>query len=217
MIDGRLGQAHADLLECVMFFCEKSKIKEGRLWIVIDPHKIRRGMGNGRSKYSASSINNFELDLLRVVISIETPKHKISGHIVDKIVESEVCRNDRRAWADDEKRALQRWIFSEEWTALVQSDIPRYYDPRPLCRIEYGSVAAIARHVLTHNYKNQPNGGWKLAGLLKAAGVNRRADKVRHELMCSSDLLKELGIRLDDDRIFLSAQAPSVSAQAPFP
>ncbi len=191
------------------------------MWVVVDPHIIRRAMGGGeyKRKYSASSIKNFEIDLLRAIIKIETPQHKIAGHIIDKIVESEVRRNDRRAWADEESRALQRWIFSEEWTALVQSDIPRYYDPRPLCKIENGSVAAIARHVLTH--QNQPNGGWKLAELMKAAGVKRQASKVLREVKENEGLLAEVGIGIQigihgsGSRVFLAAPAPTLAAPAP--
>ncbi|ADL54854.1 hypothetical protein Galf_0818 [Gallionella capsiferriformans ES-2] len=52
-VDGRLGQAHADLMECVMFHSEQHRIKDGRLEVVIDPYRIRRAMGGGRSTYSA--------------------------------------------------------------------------------------------------------------------------------------------------------------------
>lgn len=213
-IDGRLGQAHADLMECVMFFSADSRIKDGRLEVVVDPHRIRRAMGEEGSKYSASRIKAFERDLLRAVIDIETQKHRVSGHIVDKVVASKIVRCDRRTWTDGQKRALQCWIFSEEWTELIKSDMPRFYDPSPLCRIEHGSVSAIARHVLTHQH--QPNGGWKLDGLMQAAGVERRPDKVRQELQDNAEALSDAGILLDGDRVKMSASAPSVSAEAPF-
>lgn len=213
-IDARLGQAHADLMECVMFFASDSRVKDERLEVVIDPHKVRRAMGVEGSKYSASSIKTFERDLLRAVLDIETSNIKISGHIVDKIVASKIVRCDRRAWATGDDRQLQCWIFSEEWTEIVKSDMPRFYDPSPLCRIEHGSVSAIARHVLTHQH--QPNGGWKLDGLMQAAGVERRQDKVRQEMRESADTLAELGIFIDGDRIKMSAPAPSASAPAPF-
>lgn len=209
-IDGRLGQAHADLMDCVMFCADQHRIQEGRLEVIVDPYRIRKAMGGGK-QYSAEQLTTLERDFLHTILTVETPKIKITGHIVEKIVEAKLTKSDPRCWAEG-KRNLQVWVFSTEWTRLVQNDIARYYNPMPLCRIDHGSVAAIARHVLTHQY--QPNGGWHLEGLIKAAGVERQASKVRQEMQESSDTLAELGICIDGDRLILAAPARPIAAPA---
>lgn len=213
-IDGRLGQAHADLLECVMFHSIRYEIVRGRLGVLVDPYRIRKAMGGGLNTYSGGRIKEFERDLLRAVLTVDTPRLNIRGHIVDKIAEAKTTATDPRRWADVVERHLQLWVFSQEWTKLIGADIGRYYDPAPLCRIERGSVAAIARHVLTH--RHQPSGGWTLEGLIKAAGVGRRLDKVRLEMMESVTELAELGIGItaDGDRVKMATPATSMSTPA---
>lgn len=213
-VDGRLGQAHADLLECVMFHSVHHEIIRGRLGVLVDPYRIRKAMGGGQAAYSGGRIKDFERDLLRAVMTVETPKIEIRGHILDKVVEAKTTATDPRKWLGtaSAERHFQLWVFSEEWTKLVREDIGRFYDPAPLCRIEHGSVSALARHVLTHQH--QPNGGWKLEGLIKAAGVERRQDKVRQEMRGSAAALAEVGIQIDGDRVFLAAPATSMSAPA---
>ncbi len=213
-VEGRLGQVHADLLECVMYLSETSRIKEDRLEVVVDPYRVRCAMGEAGSKYSASTIRALEKDFRRALLDLDTPQHKIMGGIVERIVESKLVRADRRGWSSAQDRPLHCWIFTPEWTALAHSDMPRFYDPRPLCRIDHGAVAAIARHVLTHQH--QPRGGWKLGRLMMAAGVVRQPSKVRREFEESEALLAEMGIRLEHDRVFLVASAPSLAASAPF-
>lgn len=202
-VDGRLGQAHADLMDCVMFCADGHRTEEGRLEVLVDPYRLRKTMGGGK-QYSGEQVEILKRDFLHTILTIEAPKIKFSGHIVEKIVESKLIKNDPRCWVEGE-RHLQVWVFSMEWTRLIQNDIARYYNPMPLCRIEHGSVAAIARHVLTH--QNSPNGGWRLDSLIKAAGVKRQASKVRQEIQENADTFTELGIRIDGDRLILAASA----------
>ena len=210
-IDGRLGQAHADLMDCVMFCADRHRIQEGRMEVIVDPYRIRKVMGGGSNQYSAEQVAVLMRDLLHTILTIDTPKIKIAGHIVEKIVDAKMMKNDPRSWAEGE-RYMQVWVFSGEWTRLIQNDIARFYDPLALCRIDHGSVAAIARHVLTHQC--QPNGGWRLDGLIKAAGVERQASKVRQEMLDNADTLNELGIRLEGDRLVLAAPARFQAAPA---
>lgn len=203
-VTGRLGQAHADFLDCAMHCADEHRIDSvGRLLLLIDPHKLRMALGGGEKKYSAEQMKVLKNDLLQAILNIETPTLKIAGHIVDDIREAKgVDAEDKRRWAGSGTRQLMVVVFSEHWTKLIDSDVKRYYDPTPLCRIEHGSVAAIARHALTHT--RAPNGGWKLERLIKAAGVQRQASKVKAEMLANADALAELGIGLDGDRIFLS-------------
>lgn len=212
-VNGRLGQAHADLLECVMYHSMRHEIIRGRLGVLVDPYRVRKAMGGGSSLYSGARIKQFETDILAAALTIDAPRRRTRGHILDKIIDAKTTAEDKRGWvADAPNRHLQLWVFSEEWTELLQDDVARFHDPAPLCRIDRGSVAAIARHVLTHQH--QPNGGWRLDGLIKAAGIERRPDKVRMELLESASELAELGITIAGDRVKMSAPATSLSAPA---
>jgi hypothetical protein len=209
-VEGRLGQAHADLVDCVMCYSMENRIHNGKLEIIIDPHKLRMAMGGGK-QYSAEQIEVLENDLLKAILTMHTKIfNKVRTHIVDRIIDSYKTKlNPLNAT----QRKLRCWIFTEEWTKLILNDVAKYYDPKPLCRIEYGSVAAIARHVLTHQF--QPNGGWKLEGLIEAAGVKRQASKVKNELTESADELANLGIKIVNDRIFLSRTRPKACRSRP--
>ena len=212
-IDGRLGQAHADLMECLMYFAEQHRIRDGRLEVLIDPYSLRKSLGSSGHQYSASQIKILRADLQKAILKIETENIECHCHILEKVVVSKICKPDPRSWMTGERK-LEYWVFSQEWTEIINKDINRYYNPLPLCNIEAGSVSAIARHILTHRF--EPPGGWKLAGLLKAVDVARIASKVRQELINHADVLAELGIKFDGDgdRLRLTATARKVSATA---
>ena len=209
-IDGRLGQAHADLMDCLMYGADQHRIRDGRLEILIDPYSMRKALGSS-GQYSASQIKVLRADLQKAILTIETEEIECHCHIIEKVVVSKIAKPDPRSWITGERK-LEYWVFSQEWTELINRDIKRYYDPLPLCGIEAGSVAGIARHILTHQF--QPNGGWKLEGLMKAVGIERRIDKVRQELISNADVLAELGIVFDSDRLKMSATARKMSAPA---
>lgn len=223
-VTGRLGQVHANLMECLMFLAECHKVKDNRLQITVDPFKLRKAMWGGKERkktslrknqpiYSAEQMLLLESDLQAAVLVTDSKTMQVRGRIVEQVRESKATHSDSRKWLlAGEGRKLQVWVFSVEWTKVMLSDVGRFYDPRPLCRIEHGSVAAIARHVLTHQY--QPNGGWKLEGLMTAAGVERQASKVMKEMAEDIEELRELGIVISAGRGFLAAPATQLAAPA---
>jgi len=211
-IDGRLGQAHADLIECVMHYAIKHDVIGGRMGVLVDPYRIRKAMGGGE-QYSAEQIKVLARDLRKAELETDAAKLNIKGHIVEKVIQAKTTVADPRGWSAGE-RHLELWVFSQEWTELIRRDIGRFYDPTKLCGIKHGSVAAIARHVLTHQHQHQPNGGWKLDGLMRAAGVERQASKVRTEITESLAALTEMGIEIEGNRVFLAAPARSLAAPA---
>lgn len=209
-IEGRLGQAHADLLDCVMHCKERHRINNGKLEIIVDPQKLRIEMGGGK-RYSGEQIEVLENDLLKAILTIDTIKFKVRGHIIEKIIDSNITKLNPTKAAE---RPLRCWILSEDWTKLVEGDVKKYYDPKQLCKIEHGSVAAVARHVLTHQH--QPNGGWVLNRLIEAAGVERQLSKVKKEIFDNKTELAELGIKIENERVFLAVPARFLAAPARF-
>ena len=77
--------------------------------------------------------------------------------------------------------------------------IPLHYDPTPLGAIRHGISAAVARQVLTH--RDTPKGGWKLDGLIRAAGAEatrRNRQLVRQD----QETLEGAGVLIVGDRVF---------------
>src|SRR5690554_1240070 len=92
IITGKLGQAHADLIEAMCRNAEDwYKDDEGRLHMLVDPHVVRKSMaGNvGGSRYPLNRMEALLKDLMSAVIDLHAPKHQIRvmGHILDKIEE----------------------------------------------------------------------------------------------------------------------------------
>lgn len=228
LVDGKYGQTHEDLIEIVRYLADFHIFENGQLKLIIDPHKVRRAMAYGKSgkstvkkstpKFSADGCSQLEDDLLKVLVKLNTSNGRVviktKAHIVEKIVVAEDVKNTDPVLAAmlsdsyvsirggiKRERSLQMWIFSDEYTKLLNDDIPRYYDPRPLCMIKSGSVAAMARHVLTHQY--MPKGGWKERELMRAAKITRRHDKVEGEVITYAYALEKLGIKVVDHRWFL--------------
>jgi len=214
VVNGRLGQSHADLLDCVMFFREDFKIIERRLHVAVDPYRIRKSMGGGKSIYSASGRDGLVTDLKNAELITENSRFEITGRILEKTMKSRFKKEDKRKWGNYGERALEVWVLSVEWTELIKNDIGRFYNPLPLCLMKEGAVAALARHVLTHQH--MPGGGWKLDGLMMAVGVERRFDKVRKEMLDNSELLGQMGITFDfnSGRVKMVAAATSPAAAA---
>lgn len=60
-VTGRIGQSHADFLDCVMHHREGRFWGEGnRLMVRFDPHELRMAMGGGDVKYSAEQMKVIE-------------------------------------------------------------------------------------------------------------------------------------------------------------
>lgn len=71
-VTGRIGQSHADFLDCVMHCKEKRGMAEGqRLMVLFDPHELRMAMGGGEVKYSAEQMRIIEKDLLSAILGIK--------------------------------------------------------------------------------------------------------------------------------------------------
>lgn len=236
---GRLGQTHEDLLEIVNYYCCMFRVNDKRLEVVVDPNVIRRKMGRA-GKYSQQVISTLEDDLLSCVIQIENRnggiKFKAKSHIVEVIHTAESLQDEdpemaqmlikENPWAGKKTglmgisntRSLQLWRFSQEWTEMLGTDIALDYDPILIRNITIGSVAAMARYILSQ--KNEPNGGWIEKNIIARVKTNRRHDKVQNEIDRSCGQLINAGIIVDANRRWhllknMSTEAPRQSTKAP--
>ena len=203
-IEGRLGQAHADLFEAFCFEREdKAELEDGRIKILVDPYRARKRAniqsGDGQRKLC----NDLQTTLIRIM---EPKKYACTGHLVDHI--DEACRKDGTAVTrynplSRGERPLWKIEIGKAFCKLVEADIWIGYDPARIAALETGIAQAVARHVLTH--KTMPNGGWSLDGLIEAVAGELSSDSARNrrrEIRADAARLRAAGVIIDGDRIF---------------
>jgi hypothetical protein len=203
-IRGRIGQAHADVLESLCRYAEASRVvlDTGHLMLLIDPYKIRVIVGAGEA-YSKTTLWRLLAELRKVSIMLDIPSRKIKmlGGILSSVVESPATPPNRLTPAQD--RSMWRVTLEPSFALLLKEDLPLHYDPVPLAKLESGIAQAVARHVLTH--RESPEGGWLVDTLIHAVGAggvnNAELRKRRMELKASRDLLAEMGIVVEDRRV----------------
>lgn len=207
IVEGRLGQGHADVLEAIMYNAIKFRLIDDRLQLLVDPHKIRMSAGGGK-QCSYEQLWVVMKDLKKAVIELHIPKKrlKILGGIIDEVADSESTRVDPRT---NKPRHLWCITLNKAWTELVGRDIPRYYDPLPIAKLTNGISQAVARHILTHD--QPPKGGWKIKELLITVGATGRPWKRKAELLDDANILAEIDIKINGDRIL----APNRPGKAP--
>ena len=223
-ITGRLGQRHADLIEFIRFCAEKSMDRAGKLWLLVDPHKLRGKMGK-RKHYSHEQIKSLIKDLTEASVQTDTDESWTSGHLIDNFIESTVERvnpgallpikkmekdgkDDVIVIIDPPGAGAKRKLWAIEvgipGRKFLLEGIKLYYDPGPIARLKSGMSQALARHVLGH--KTAPNGGWKLDSLITLVAGTLTGMKLRdarRAIKDDSSALLEIGIEVKDGRINL--------------
>jgi hypothetical protein len=199
-ITGRLGQRHADLFESIRYCAEKTLERDGYLWILVDPHRIRETMGD---HYSHQQVQLLLRDLMAAVIEYPDPTpgadEPALGHLIDDKISAGIERFDpltkttRKLWAIKIGHPGRKLLFE---------GIRLFYDPGPLARLKTGIGQGIARHVLGH--KTVPVGGWKVDTLIEAvAGVitGTKLRNARRDVKDDMEGLREIGITVEEGRI----------------
>lgn len=198
-VHGRLGQRHEDLMEAIMKVAERRRdTDDGGIELLVDPAKVRKTLSD--SRYSNQRLWVLVRELMQAVIEIESPNYRAQGHLIDHIVESPATRRNP---LDGGVRHLWRVRVGGLYVRLIAHDLNLYYDPAPIARLGSGISQAVARYVLSH--KGQPNGGWKLDGLIEIVeGREIGGTAIRNRrraLRKDADRLRELGIVIDGDRV----------------
>jgi hypothetical protein len=200
-ITGRIGQRHCDLSEFIRVCAERKREWGGKLWLLVDPYKLRQKMGK---YYSHEQIKILIKDLTEASVQIETEnEHWTFGHLIDYVIESTVERANPLAFPGG-KRKLWAVEVGIPGRKLLFEGIKLFYDPVPIARLKSGMSQAIARHVLGHTTK--PNGGWKLDSLLEAVAgkmTGKRLSDARCAVREDSEGLLEIGIEVKEGRINL--------------
>lgn len=203
-VTGRLGQRHADIVETILYVAEQRReISDGGIELLVDPAKVRRTLSD--AQYSYGRIQKLLLDLRVATVEIITPELEKSGDciiggLIDHVVPSPMTRPDPLTGGE---RRLWRVRLGVALAMLLKKDLPFYYHPGPIARLQHGISQAVARHILTH--RNNPLGGWYMDTLILAVcgegTSNMTLRNYRRRLKEDSVQLLEIGIDLNGSRI----------------
>ncbi len=198
-VTGRLGQRHADITETMLSVAEKRRmVEDGGVELLVDPAKVRRNLSD--SGYSHSRMWSLLREIMAATVEIETKNFRALGHLIDDVIESPATRPDPLTGGI---RHLWRVRLGKLLVALLEIDLPLYYDPAPIARLEHGISQAIARHCLSH--KTQPRGGWTIDGLIQTVSRQPLPPQVQRKakflLKADSEDLNKIGIIIDGDRV----------------
>jgi hypothetical protein len=212
-VDGRLGQRHADLLEAMLFCAEKRHDEDaGTIRLLIDPARVRKVMSE--SRYSQKQLWVLIREIKKCVIEIDTSKMRLMGGIIDTAEYTK--KETRRNPLTGEERRLWTIRLGKAWAELMRLDKTLNYDPTPIARLEHGISQAVARHILSH--KDEPNGGWKMDGLIRAVAgecSTQGMKDARHRLRADSVGLAAIGVKIENDRLRRVAHPPDTVAHPP--
>ena len=218
-ITGKLGQAHADLLDAICYCAEKKVcMEDGRIKLLVDPAAVRRKAnitGGGQFEKMRQELRGATLQIL-------APAHLVcEGGLIDYIEPAR--RSDgspitRHNPLTGEARPLWRVELGKAFCKLLGNDAFQTYDPAPIAKLQHGISRAIARHVLTH--ARQPLGGWKLDTLIKAVAGNdlclqAMRDRRREVRADAADMAANIGILVERDRVHSVEQSPDSVEQSP--
>lgn len=199
-VTGRLGQRHADIVESILYIAERRReISDGGIELLIDFAKLRRMLSDHH--YSHGRIKKLMTDLRAATIEIVTPEMErrgdsIIGGVIDHVIPSPMTRRDPLTGGE---RHLWCVRLGVALVMLLERDLPLYYSPAPIARLQHGISQAVARHVLTH--KNIPAGGWHLDTLIRAVGGDDASTKTmcnwRYRFKEDTENLRNIGIDID--------------------
>jgi hypothetical protein len=216
-VAGKLGQAHADVLDAMLYCSERrAELEDGRIKILVDPARVRRVAGVG----SGEQFRRLLDELMSAVIEIKEPaKLRCLGHLIDHIDKAQKADGTpltRYNPLDQGERPLWRVELGKALCKLLERDIWRGYDPAPIARMRHGISQAVTRHVLSHS--QDPRGGWTLDGLIRAVVGEINGGALRHrrrELAKDAENLAVLGLRIKDNRLRRVQQKPDSVQQKP--
>jgi len=210
LVEGRLGQAHKNLLETILWKREAhSYIEiEGKeyLKVAYDREKIRKYLSQG-SKYSYAKYKELLKDMIQTYIELETDKVRIKGTLILEVKESLVKKPIKsKSPIIPEETPLTVVIFGAVATALIDKELRFTYDPKPIAQLDSGISQAIVRFLKTH--QSHPQAGYRLRELVANLIENVEGQKwwdIRRLLKKDTEQLEALGITIDfkEDRLFV--------------
>jgi hypothetical protein len=193
-------------METILFAAEKKRTTDdGSIELLVDPARVRRVMSD--HGHSGGRIQQWIDDILSALLKVETTQHDIDGHLIDHVEKTKMTRHN--PLRPDQSRPLWTVRLGKPLIELLTHDLPLYYDPAPIARLQHGVSQAVARHVLTHS--RAPTGGWRLDELIQTVGAPGRLDHRRRDVLADAQGLTAAGIGVQDGRVTV-IQPPGAGA-----
>jgi len=197
-VEGRLGQAHADLLDACMFTALEVDDDGERIHLLIDPYKVRKMIG-GKSRAAGDWTAGLFRDLTGAVVEWDTTIHSKGGtvkvHGLGHVIDSVALAKAERGNPLGGKRELMHIALGEHWSKMVREDIKARYDPAVIAVLGHGVSQAVARLALTHN-----NGrNIKIDTALDQVGVEGKGyarRNARRNIREDGDRLRSVGVKI---------------------
>jgi hypothetical protein len=209
-VEGRLGQAHKNLLEAILWKREAYKYIEieGKeyLKVAYDQEKIRKYLSQG-SKYNYARYKILLQDMIQTYIELETDKVRVKGTLILEVQESLVKKPIKsKSPVIPNETPLTAVIFGAVATALIDKELRFTYDPKPITQLDSGISQAIVRFLKTH--KSHPKSGYHLRELIGNLTENTEGQdwwNIKRFLKKDAEKLEALGITINfkEDRLFV--------------
>jgi len=209
-VEGRLGQAHKNLLEAILWKREAHKHVEieGKQYLKVayDQEKIRKYLSQG-SKYSYAKYKALLQDMILTYIELKTDKLEIQGTLIMEIDKSLVKKPVKsKSPVIPKETPLTAVIFGAVATALIDKELRFTYDPKPIAQLDSGISQAIVRFLKTH--QSHPQAGYRLRELVANLVENTEGQdwwNIKRFLKKDAEKLEDLGIAIDfkQDRLFV--------------
>jgi hypothetical protein len=208
LVEGRLGQAHKNLLEAIFWKKEIHSFIEingkKHLKVLYDEMKIRKYLSQ-KSDYSYGRYRELLKDMIRTYIQLKTEKLEIEGTLIMEIEKSEILKPTKsKSPLIPEQVPLKAITFGAVATALFEDELRFTYDPKPIMELKSGISQAVVRFLKTQ--KNHPPAGYHLKELIKNLVENAEGQKwknIRRFLKEDTEQLESLGIIINfkEDRL----------------
>lgn len=196
-VSGTLGQRHADLLELCLY-CARDRWDgpTGEISLLVDPALVRKGMSDAR--HSGGRIEGWLKDLVSATVTIENFSTGLNAHgpLIEKF--EKTSKKYPNPLPDTQGRCFWILRLGCPLVVLLEDDVPCWYDPRPIARLEHGIGKAVVRHLLTHSdLRNKRNDVDRLIKTVAGDVSAGQVRKFRHLLRKEAGALREIGFVLE--------------------
>jgi len=207
-IEGRLGQAHKNVLETILFKRKAFALKGTSLKILYNEYEVRKYLSQG-SEYNYETYKRLIKDMIKAYIKLETENLSLEGTLITRKL---TAKNYSYKTKSNLPNLVGKDIayavieLGDVATMLIKKELKFKYDPKPIMQLESGISQALVRFLKTH--RHHPQAGYHLKPLIENLIENVEGQKwhdIRRFLKKDADLLERLGIKINfkDDRVIV--------------
>jgi len=207
-IEGRLGQAHKNVLETILFKRKAFALKGTSLKILYNEYEVRKYLSQ-TSEYDYKTYQRLIKDMITAYIKLEREDETIEGTLIkEKVTAKNYSYKTKSNLPGLVGRELPYAVveFGYVATKLIKEELRFKYDPKPIMSLESGISQAIVRYLKTH--RHHPEAGYHLKTLIENLVENVEGQKwhdIRRFLKKDAEKLEALGITIDfkKDRLYV--------------